>query len=101
MNQNQITMTRGDDKTIAIVVADDWEAASARFLVDGLFTKTATVGADDGSGYSTVTFTVDPADTEGCPDQRHAYRYELEMTLAGDIATVQRGLFVVVPDITT
>jgi hypothetical protein len=100
MNQHQITMTRGDDRTFILTVDDEWEGASARFLVDRLFTKTGLeVGEDDGSGSSVVTVTIDSADTEDSPNHRRAYRYELELTLLGDVRTVLSGLFVVRPDL--
>jgi hypothetical protein len=100
MNQNQLTMTRGDDRTFAFTVDDAWEGATARFLVDGLFTKTGlTVGEDDGSGSSMVTVTVDAADTESASDYRRAYPYELEVTLDGDVRTILTGLFVLRPDL--
>ena len=99
MNQNQLIITRGDDRTFSFIVDDDYEAASGRFLVDDLFTKTVTVGADDGSGYATVSVIIDSDDTEDCPDMRHPHRYELELTVGGDVTTVRRGLLVVLPDI--
>ena len=99
MNQNQITMRAGDDRTFVFTVDSDWEGASAKFLVDNLFTKTGTVGVDDGSGYSTVSVTVDADDTEVYGRYRRAYRYELELTLLGETRTVQSGLFVVLPDV--
>lgn len=101
MNQNQITMTAGDDRTFVFTVDAEWEGASAKFLVDRLFTKTGlTVGEDDGSGYSVVTVTVD-ADDVGNYSRRYrrAYRYELELTLLGETRTVQSGLFVVGSDV--
>jgi hypothetical protein len=96
MNQHQITMTGGDARTLAFVIDDEYEAETATLRVDGLFVKTAVVGADDGSGYATATFTVDADDTEDAPDHRRAYRYELSVSGV----TVRRGLFVVTPELT-
>lgn len=96
MNQNQITITRGDDRTVAFVIDDDYEEETATFRVDGLFAKTAEVSADDGSGYATASFTIDSDDTEGVSDHRRAYRYEVSV---GNL-TIRRGLFVVTPDLT-
>ena len=100
MNRNQLTMTRGDDRTFTFIVDDDYATATGRFLVEDLFTKTGlTVGEDDGSGSATVSVTIDADDTEDCPDIRHPHRYELELTSGGDVTTVRRGLLIVVPDI--
>ena len=99
MNQHQITMTAGDDRTFSFTVDSEWEGASAKLLVDNLFTKTGTVGADDGSGYSTVSVTVDVDDVGAYYRHRRAYRYALELSLLGETRTVYQGLFVVLPDV--
>lgn len=98
MNQHQLTMTRGDDRSFAIVVDDDYEGDTFTFTVDDLFTKTGTVGSDDGSGYATATVDVAAADTEGCSwDYRHHHAYSLKVAHDGDTRTIRRGLFVVTP----
>ena len=103
MNQHQLTMTAGDDRTFAIPVDDEYEGDDFTFVVDGEFTKTGTVGADDGSGTSMCTVTIDAADTDGwCrhgwrwgPGHRHSHVYQLRIEHDGDLVTVRRGLFVV------
>ena len=101
MNQHQVTVTRGDDRTLTFEVGADYTGGSARMLVEDLFTKTG-LGLSVASGVTTITADIAEADTEDCPDYRHPHRYEIEVTTAaGDIRTVRRGLFVVVPDLET
>ena len=102
MNQNQLTMTAGDDRTFAITVDDDYEGDTFSFVVDGLFTKTGTVSADDGSGSSMCTVTVDADDTTGSnrpwdygSDARYVRSYRLSIDHDGDRVTVRKGLLVV------
>ena len=92
-------MTGGEIGPSVIIVDDDYEGDDFTFTVDRLFTKTGTVGADDGSGLSMVTVDVLTADTEHAHEPRRAYRYSLSVDHDGDILTLQRGLFVVVPEL--
>lgn len=101
MNQHQLTMTRGDDRTFAIVIDDEYVSDTATLIVDGLLTKTATVGSDPGSGYATASFDIASADTEDVPDRRTTYRYEVSVDNEGDTVTVRRGILVVLPDLET
>jgi hypothetical protein len=101
MNQNQITVTRGDDRTLAIVIDDEYAGDTAVFVVEDLFDKTLTVDEDPGSGYATANVELVAEDTENAPDLRRAYRYDLSVTHDGDNLTILRGLFVVQPDLPT
>lgn len=98
MNQNQITMTRGDDRTFTFTVDDEYDGDAAAFVVDGEFEKAVEVGADDGSGSSVVTVTIDAEDTEDWPDYREARPYSLTIVHDSETRTVRRGLLVVVPN---
>ena len=108
MNQHQITMTRGDTRIFTVTMTDDagdpydLTSADVAFTVGGLFEKGVGDGitiADPETGVAVVT--VDPADTNGAPDVRRAYRYDVQVTLSsGAVKTPLRGLFVVVPDVT-
>lgn len=108
MNQNQLTMTRGDDRIFDFSGIEDPggtaydlnNVTAIAFRVDGLFLKTlADFDIDPSAGEMLVD--VVPADTEDCPNHRAVYRYDLELTIT-DIGTrtVRRGLFVVMPDVT-
>lgn len=110
MNQHQITVTRGDDRTLTFSFDADYTDATARLTADSLFTRTGTVDATpfeagvgeepDTPASTVVTVALAAEDTEDVRDLRRAYRYELELTLdGGDVRTVRRGLFVVVPDL--
>lgn len=101
MNQHQITVTRGDERTLAFVISEDYaaEGDTAEFVVEDLFDKTVAVDADPGSGYATAFFELDAVDTEDAPDYRRTYRYDLSVTHEGNNLTVRRGLFVVLPDL--
>lgn len=103
-----IVVTRGDTRELDRQLfmqglPIDLEQASVTFTVDGLFSKTLGNGielvSDSGdSGY--IVITIDPADTEGCPDWRTAYRYDVEVEDTGIVTTPLSGRFVVVPDVT-
>ena len=107
MNQYQLTMMRGDSRTFTVTMTDsagdpyDLTDAVVQFTVDNLFEKTVGAGivvSDPETGVAVVT--VDPDDTEGAG--RRAYRYDVQVTLSdGTVRTPLRGLFVVVPDVTT
>ena len=102
------TMVRGDTRTFELplldvngVAYDPADIASLEFKVADLFTATVGDGIaiDDSSG--DVTLTVAPEDTEGAPDVRRAYAYDVQVTLDdGTVNTPQRGLFIVLPDVT-
>lgn len=97
------TVVRRDTRTIAFDLTDANSAplnlvgATVKFIVDGLFTRDVTV--DDSSGESSLTLAAE--DTEGAPDVRRSYRYEVQVTEGdGDRFTPQRGRFIVLPDLT-
>lgn len=102
MNQNY-TVIRGDTHTLELdlVLADetvpDLAGATVEFIVDNLFTRTVD-DVDESSGEAILTLAVE--DTEGAPDVRAAYRYNVQVTGDdGSVTTPQRGLFIVVPDV--
>jgi hypothetical protein len=107
MNQQQITITRGDSRTLDFSDVEDADGVAydlndvtaISFKVNGLFEKTLDdFDIDESAGDLMVD--VEPADTTDAPDQRHAYRYDLALTLTGDVVrTVRHGLFIVTPDI--
>lgn len=107
MNQNQITMTRGDTRTFTVTMSDnagdpyDLTDAEVAFTVDDLFDKSVGDGiavADPESGVAVITVT--SADTEDASDYRRAYRYDVQVTLSdGSVKTPIRGLFVLTPDV--
>jgi hypothetical protein len=108
MNQHQITVTRGDSRTLDFSDVEDSDGVAYDlndvtgiiFRVDGLFRKTISdFDIDESSG--DITVDISAGDTEDAPDYRRAYRYELEFTITGvGIRTVRRGLFVVTPELT-
>jgi hypothetical protein len=98
------TVVRGDSRTLELELtyADgtlpDLVDADISFIVDGLFTKTVT-DPDLSSGEAEIT--LDPDDTDGAPDVRVAYRYNVQVTQDdGTVLTPQSGLFIVLPDVT-
>jgi hypothetical protein len=109
MNQNQITMMRGDTRSLTVTVLDDdgdpydLTGVGVQFTVDALFDKSVGDGvavATPASGVAVVT--VNPVDTADAPDRRRAYRYDVQLTLAdGSVRTPIHGLFVVRPDVAT
>jgi hypothetical protein len=93
-----LSVIRGDSVTLTATLVDslgaayDLTGADLTFTVDGLFEKSL------GAGITVV----DPDDTDGAPNTRYAYRYDLQVTLAdASVKTPLRGLFIVVPDVTT
>jgi len=101
---NELVMTRGNDRTFDLIVDDDYDGDAFRFTVDGLFTKTGTVGSDDGSGHATASVTIAEEDTEdvGFPwygSHRRFFRWELEVTHSSDILTIRRGVLLVLADL--
>lgn len=102
-------MVRGDSNEYQLTLTDNLGAeydltdALISFTVGDLFEKSLGEGitvADPESGIATIA--IDPADTEGAPDVRATYRYDVQVTLAdGRVKTPVRGLFIVVPDVTT
>lgn len=98
------TVVRGDTRVIDLDLLDrygqafDFSGASVVMRVADLFDKDLTDGIDLSSGDLTVT--IEPEDTEGAPDQRTAYAYDIAVTEAdGTVSTAQRGLFIVLPDV--
>lgn len=103
MNQHQVTVTRGDDRTLSFTFDEDLTGATARLVVDGLLTRagvvTVTPGVGDTPASTAITFAITGDDTDVVRDVRLAYRYDVELTLASGVRTARRGLFVVVPDV--
>jgi hypothetical protein len=107
MNQHQLTVTRGDSRTFdfsdladATGLAYDFNVVTGIiFRVDGLFEKTISdFDIDESAGE--VFVDISPGDTDGAPDYRKAYAYEIELTMTGiGVVTVRQGLFVVKPDL--
>lgn len=99
MNQNEIVMTRGDDRDIDLSdLADRFviSGATVRFTICDLLTREALI--DESAGDIIVSLV--PADTEDAPDRRSVYRYEVEAEeQAGEIHTLRRGRFVILPDL--
>jgi hypothetical protein len=108
--REDITVIRGDSVTLVVTVTDaaglayDLTGAAVAFTV-GTIGIEKTVGA--GITVSTpatgvASIAVGPTDTEDAPDQRTAYPYDVQITLAdGSAKTPIRGLFIVLPDVTT
>lgn len=106
---NDLSLIRGDSSELSLTLTDnagdpyDLTDATVIMTVDDLFEKSIGSGItvdDPTSGVAAIT--VDPADTEDAPDARCAYRYDVQVTLSdGSIKTPVRGLFVVIPDVTT
>jgi hypothetical protein len=104
-----LSVIRGDSVTLTATLVDslgaayDLTGADLTFTVDGLFEKSLGAGitvADPLDGVAEIA--VDPDDTDGAPNTRYAYRYDLQVTLAdASVKTPLRGLFIVVPDVTT
>lgn len=109
MNQNQIVHVRGDSGTFEVTLTDsagdplDLTGASVDFTVGDLIEKSLGDGVAVATPVSGVAvITLDPEDTEDASDYRRAYRYDVQVTLAdGTVRTPIRGLFVLVPDVTT
>jgi hypothetical protein len=107
--RQDITVTRGDTRTLTVTITDsagdpyDLTDAAITFTVDDLFdAKTIGSGIVVNTPASGVfTITIDPADTTDAPDARVAYPYDIELVLSdGSVKTPQRGLFIVLPDVT-
>jgi hypothetical protein len=100
-------MTRGDSRTLDFSDLADSEGlaydlntvTAAEFRVDGLFEKVlADFDIDASAGE--LFLDIFPADTEDSSDERRAYRYDLQLTFTGgNVKTVRRGQFIVVPDV--
>lgn len=98
------TIVRNGTKIIDLDLLDrngvpfEFAGATVVMRVADLFEKDLTAGIDLSSGDLTVT--IDPEDTEDCPDQRSAYPYDITVTEAdGTVSKAQRGLFIVIPDV--
>ena len=107
MNQHQITMTRGDTRTLTLTLtnaegdaydltgADVWFQAGdlvAKSLGDGITVSSPATGV--------ASILISSADTEDAPDCRMAYPYNVQLELAdGSTVTPVRGLLVIVPDV--
>lgn len=108
--RTDLTMTRGDSREFSVTVSDaagdpyDLTDATISFTVDDLF-DAKTVGAGitvTAPETGVAVITIDPADTEDAPDRRTAYDYDVQIILAdGRVKTPLRGLFIVLPDVTT
>jgi hypothetical protein len=103
VNQNQITVTRGDNRLLTFELPADYTAATARLRVERLFSRDGVVTVvvdEDEVATTTVTVALANDDTERLRRWRRPYRYSLRLeTAEGDVRTVRRGLFVVVPEV--
>jgi hypothetical protein len=100
---SDLSMIRGDSVTLIATLTDDLTGADLTFTVGDLFQKSLGAGitvADPLDGVAVIA--VDPDDTDGAPNTRYAYRYDLQVTYAdASVKTPLRGLFIVIPDVTT
>lgn len=104
-----LSVIRGDTHqfTLTLVdnVGDPYDLTSAELVmtVGDLFSKSEGDGitvSDPTGGIAEIV--IDGDDTDGAPDHRCAYPYDIQVTLAGGpVKTPVRGLFIVVPDVTT
>jgi hypothetical protein len=97
-------MIRGTERTFALNLENaeadlpELSGAAVELIVKDQFRKTATV--DESSGDATVTIV--PADTEGMPTMRNVYPYNVKVTEDdGTVKVTQRGLFIVLADVTS
>lgn len=107
--RQDITAIRGDTVALSVTVTDsaglayDLTGAAVVMTVGDLFSKSVGDGitvAAPATGVASIA--VDPADTQDAPDQRVAYPYDVQITLAdGSVKTPIRGQFIVLPDVTT
>ena len=101
--RTDLTMIRGDTRTFTLdlVYADgelpDLVDATITVHAENLFDKTLT---DPDLSTGEITLTIEPEDTEGTPDQRTRYAYNVQVEQAdGVVLTVQRGNLIVFPDV--
>jgi hypothetical protein len=105
MSRQNLTVIRGNDDTLTVTLTGIPEGGitDAWFTVGGLFEKRMGDGLtidDPEAGDCTVTLT--PGDTDDAPASRVAYPFDVQVQLAdGAIKTPIRGLFIVLPDVTT
>lgn len=108
MRQN-IVVTRGDTRVLGRTLERDafpidLTGAAVTMTVDGLFTKTVGAGIElvaDSGDEGEITITIDPADTDGAPDWRRVYHYDIEVEESdGTVTTPYYGAFIVTPDVT-
>jgi hypothetical protein len=105
---NQITITRGDDRELELTLTDgggapiDLTGASLWFTVENLFQKTLADGIAVSAPLTGVAIiSIEAGDTSGSPDRRVAYPYDVQVrTSLGKTKTPIRGVLVVKPDIT-
>lgn len=97
------TVIRNSDRIIELELESaagdgiDLAGSTVDFIVDGLFEVQAT--ADVSAGDAIVELV--PEDTSGAPERRCAYAYNVKVTEGdGTVTFPQRGLFIVLPDVT-
>ena len=103
MREN-IVAYRGDSKFLAKELRwqgepMDIEGATVTLTVQDLFTKAGEVVSGSG-GSGAVTFDILPTDTDGAPNYRRSYHYDIQVDDGGDITTPLYGDFIVIPDVT-
>jgi hypothetical protein len=104
-----LTVVRGDTRELTVTVSDaaglvyDLTGADIWFTAGTLISKRlgdGIVSADPETGVAVITIV--PADTSPAPSHRSTYPYDVQIKLVdGTIRTPIRGLFIVLPDVTT
>ena len=103
MREN-IVVYRGDDRTLERQLRYqgapmDLDGTTVTLTVQDLFETTGTVVSGSG-GNGEVEFTLLPDDTDGAPDYRRTYHYDIQVNDGGVITTPLYGDFIVLPDVT-
>jgi hypothetical protein len=106
---NNLTVIRGDSRELTVTVSDaaglvyDLTGADIWFTAGTLVSKRLGDGIvcdDPETGVAVIT--IEPGDTSRAPSHRTAYLYDVQIKLVdGSIRTPIRGLFIVLPDVTT
>lgn len=113
---NDLTTIRGDSETYDVELVDDagdpfdLTNCEMTFTVGDLVTKTIGAGIvvdpdgdpapDPTTGRARIT--LDAGDTADSPDTHTTYRYDVQVTTdTGVVKTPIRGLFHIIPDVTT
>jgi hypothetical protein len=106
---NNLTVVRGDTRELTVTISDaaglayDLTGADIWFTAGGLVAKRLGNGitaADPTTGVAVIT--INPADTSSAPPYRSTYPFDVQIKLVdGSIRTPIRGLFIVLPDVTT
>jgi hypothetical protein len=104
-----LTVIRGDTRELTVTVSDaaglayDLTGADIWFTARGLVSKRLGDGITSAAPQTGVAvISISPADTSSAPPHRAAYPFDVQIKLAdGSVRTPIRGLFIVLPDVTT